>query len=576
MNIIGIYAGDRNAAACLVRGGKLIAFAEEERFNGLKGSPGIFPVEAVEFCLKYGNITTGEIDKIAFGWDCNKYKWYMPVFFLKTWLKNVCRLKASLGAEATGLINLLEYNPKQLKYEIQTSLKGKYKEKFPEIIFIPHHYAHAASSFFCSGFDKAPILTIDGSGEEICTMSAVGEGKQINCIDKQLIPNSLGWFYAGFTEFLGFNPYEDEYKVMGLSSYGAQDDEVTKKLCKVISFNNGVYKIDPKYFYFGKHSHGKRFTDNLVDLFGAPRIKNYPIEDREKNIAYAIQSALEKAAVNLAGKLSKSQQIDKLCLAGGVTLNCKMVSAILSSGYVNEVFVQPVGYDSGSALGAALLVSKQLGFDPRFKMEHVYYGPEYSDKEILAVLRESKVNYEHCDNIEVVVAKELKLGKIIGWFQGRMEAGPRALGNRSILANPALPNIRDKINAEIKHRELWRPFAISILDEAKDDFLVNARPSPFMTATFKIKEEKKQQVQAAIHIDGTTRPQTVTKEMNFKYWRLIKEFERQTGIPAVLNTSLNGMRKPISCSPRDALSLFFSSALDVLAIGDFLVKKEAK
>lgn len=572
MNIIGIYAGDRNAAACLVQEGKLTAFAEEERFNGLKGSPRIFPVEAVEFCLKYGRITAGQIDKIAFGWDCNKYKWFMPVFFLKTWLKYVCRLKAPLSAETIGLINLLEYNPGQLHYEIQTSLKGKYKQ-FPEIVFVPHHYAHAASSFFCSGFDKASILTIDGSGEEICTMSAVGEGKQINCIQKQLIPNSLGWFYAGFTEFLGFNPYEDEYKVMGLAAYGSPDDKIIQKMREVISFRNGVYQINPEYFFFGKHSHGKRFSDNLVALFGEPRIKSDVIEERDKNIAYAVQFYLEEAVLNLVKNSVKSLHIKKLCFAGGVTLNCKMVGTVLSSGQVDDIFVQPVSYDSGSALGAALLVSKKLGFDPRFKMEHVYFGPEYSDKDILEVLEESRINYQHCNNIEALVAKGLKQGKIIGWFQGRMEAGPRALGNRSILANPAFPGIRDKINAKIKHRELWRPFAPSILDEAKDEFLINARSSPFMTITFKIKEEKKPQIPEVTHIDGTTRPQTVTKEANRKYWRLIKEFENQSGIPAVLNTSLNGMRKPIVCSPRDALNLFFSSALDVMAIGDFLISK---
>jgi len=583
MKILGMFglgtSNGCNPAACLLVDGKLIAMAEEERFLRFKGGWSLFPVKATQFCLKFAGIDLGDVDYIAFGWDGTKYPWRMIPPLAKAWAHYTRLGTARMDSDRDIYANLALCSAAHLRHQITDTLRAAgFIGKVPPLEFIPHHLAHAASTFFCSGFEKSAILIIDGSGEMDCTSSFTGEGLRITRHPSAhyTIPNSLGWFYAGMTEYLGFKPYNDEGKVMGLAPYGCHDEEIARKIEKIISFRKGHYRVDPSYLTLGMHNHGKYFSDRMVELCGQPRARESHLQQGHKDVAYEAQRALERCATALVDRLMEQTGAENLCLAGGVCMNCKMNGVLQNNPRVKNIFVQPVSSDAGTALGAALALSARLGEDPRFRMEHAYWGPAYSDSDIEKHLDEYKLPRTKVDNIEIAVARLLVEGKFVGWFQGRMEMGARALGNRSILADARNPEVKDRINREVKHREGFRPFAPSLLDEAKDRFLENPSESPFMILAYKAKESTKHLIPAVVHVDGTVRPHTVKKDINPRYWKLIKEFESITGIPVILNTSFNVRGEPIVCSPGDAIRCFYGTGLDALAIGDYLLTKPVR
>lgn len=574
MNILGITGLGVAPAACLVQDGKLIAMAEEERFNRIKGSFGLLPEKASRFCLEYGKLSLEDIDYIVFSWDAYRYRFYMPFFFLSTYIK---RAPKTQGENlVTTLEELLKYQPGKLKSSIAAMLRRSgIRGRVPPIEFIPHHLAHAASTFYCSGFDQAYILVIDSSGEDKSTTIFKGDGLEIKEKKCFKIPDSLGWFYQSITEFLGFLPNRNEAKVMALAPYGKYNQEIYSKLKKMISFNEkGNYKYDPSYSFLGRHNYGTVYSEKMVKLFKKMRYPQEPIEQTHRDLAFAAQDILEKIVISIVKDISRAPDYNKkLCLAGGVALNCKMNGALAAKGYLEEIFIPPVSNDAGSALGAALYFAKEKGYNPRFKMEHAFWGPEFSNDRIKLLLNKFGAKFGADPEIEITVANLLTQDKIVGWFQGRMEIGPRALGARSILANPTKSWIKDSINIKVKNREPWQPFAPSMLYEAKDEYLTKPKESPFMALTFGVDKDLKKMLPAVVHLDNTTRIHFVKKEVNPKYWRLINEFKKITGAPAILNTSFNAGEEPIVCTPEQALRTFYTTGMEYLAMNDFLIYK---
>lgn len=575
MNILGINGLGVAPSACLVQDGVLAAMAEEERFNRLKGSFGLMPGKAVKFCLDFKNLNLSDIDYIAFGWDAKRYRFYMPYFFLYTYIRHAPKFQSSSNI-FKSIEQIFKYYPWNVRYMIKEMFRASgIKGDIPRILFVPHHIAHAACSFYASGFNDAHILVIDGSGEDRCTTISKGNGLAISSLRDFKIPNSLGWFYQSITEFLGFTPNRHEGKVMALAAYGCKDEDVSGKINKIISpARSGAYKHAAKYSFLGRHSDGRIYSDEMARLLGRARCHNEEILDSHKNIAYHAQEALEKIARGLVKHIASYPDFNgRLCVSGGVGLNCKMNGAIAKMDCVDELFVSPFPNDCGTALGAALYISQKEGFDPRFNLEHSYWGPFFSRQDVEKTLISCGAKFKKEAEIERTTADLIFKDKVVGWFQGRMETGPRALGNRSILANPLKNWMSEHVNKKVKNREPWRPFAPSILHEESRRYIINSRQAPFMAISFNVSEEVKRQMPAVVHVDNTTRPHLVKKDVNPRYWNVINEFRKKSGIAAVLNTSFNSNEEPIVCAPADALRTFYASGMDYLAIDDFLVYK---
>jgi carbamoyltransferase len=387
------------------------------------------------------------------------------------------------------------------------------------------------------------------------------------------MPHSLGGFFTGFTDFLGFKPEYHEGKLMGLAAYGRPNTDLLRKMERVLTLvGPRAYALDPSFFLYGRN-HGNTYSEKLTRLFGQPRHgPGEHIEQPYKDLAYAVQNRLEEALSRLVQRAVAGTGKRMLCIAGGVALNCLANGRIASSGLVDRLFVSPVSNDAGTALGAALWVAKVAGYDPRQEMLHPYWGPGYSDDEVCTKLEKMGIPYQRCEQIETVAAREIAEGKTVAWFQGRMEIGPRALGGRSILGDPRTTDMRDKLN-RIKGREPWRPLAPVILEEAVPDYFAGSGGSPFMTIAAPVRAEKQALVPAVVHVDGTTRPQVVTRATDTRYRRLVEAFAALTGIPAVVNTSFNTQGEPIVCSVEDAVRTFFGSGLDLLVAGSAIVKK---
>jgi carbamoyltransferase len=559
--IFSKFGGMHNAAACLIKDGELLAFVEEERFTHIKQFGG-FPVHSIQYCLDTAGIRMEEVDHVAYGWmslgsivSSRLTRYVSNGLFFKTGYP--------AGVIAIDAVEVVFGG-------LEKALAKHFPGRVPPITCIHHHRCHAASSFRASGFDQATLINFDGAGETTATYLGRGDGNDITTLEEIEIPHSLGRAYSEFTEYLGFMPNNDEYKVMGLASYGEPEYD----LSDLIRITPEGYELRPEYFYRYSFAERRFKVKELEKLLGPRRLDDdQPVTDRHKNIAASLQRRLEEVAQHLVSRGIEKTGSRNLCLAGGVALNCKNNGEILHSGLADNIFVQPVANDAGVALGAALELYARLGHPSKFKMEHTYYGPEYDDDQVETALRQAKLDFQASDEIEAETAHEIAQGKIIGWFQGRMEAGPRALGNRSILANPTIPGMDDKVNEEIKFREKWRPFCPSMLDEAKQDFLENPSESPFMVMTFKIKKEKREQVPSIVHADGTARPQTVKKSVNPRYWNLIKSFEGESGAPVVMNTSFNIKGDTIVNTPADAIRTFLNTGMDVLSIGNFIVRK---
>lgn len=561
MKILGIsHPVSLNPAAALIIDGKLIAFAEEERFNRIKHSINIPAYKSIYYCLKEGNITMDEIDYIGIGSD-NYLKIFTNNFFLKTFslIKNsFSHKKIEVNVESQWITDTAHgiIQPFLSCYQGLSRLPFNYREK--RVKFIRHHIAHIASTYFSSGMKSACIISVDGSGGQEAGMLAIGNEEKIKVLKSIPLVDSLGFLYGFFTEFLGFDGYDGPGKVMGLSSYADKNVDIFP----FMYFRDGLMRID------------KNKMMNYLNQVSKKLSKN-PLDKPNRNIAGSLQKTIEQAYIYMAKYLYEKSGISNFCLTGGVSLNCLANTRVLNQPFVKNIYIQPASNDAGTALGAALAVYVDvLGKRPDFKLNHAYWGPIFSNDQILKVIRKANLPfYKKEKSIEKEVAKLLSERKIIGWFQGRMEVGPRALGNRSILANPSIPNMKDIINLKVKNRENWRPFAPSILEEYAKDFLIDTPNSPFMILSSRVYKEKQKDIVATIHVDKTVRPQTVSKRTNLRYWSLINEFYKITGIPAVLNTSFNLAGEPIVCTPQDAVSAFFRTDMDYLVLGEYIISK---
>lgn len=589
-----------NPAACILQEGKCIAFAEEERFTRLKISEGMFPAKAVAYCLSYAKLTLNDVDRIAFGWDCTKYPWVMLRNFTGNYLKYKGKEIKSYHKQkdrsslVQAIEGLTDYHHSRILPEIKLRLRSAgLKGDIPQIDFVPHHLSHAYSSYFCSNFQRAGILAIDGHGEDLCTQLAVAEGDKVRVVESIPIPHSLGWFFAAITEYLGFIPYRDEGKLMGLAALGEErkeDNKWLEPLSQILKIKNDSYEVDPLYTRFGSHYYGERYTDQMVKLMTNIDSKAEPISYGEKvdingslqskylldlyvDIAWAAQELLEQAVVTLARKLVNDYSTENLCVSGGVGLNCKMNGEILRQSGCKNIFVQPASNDAGTALGAAMYIAKQLGEDIKNPIKNVYLGPGFSNDEIYRVLKNCKIPFKKVNDPAKEAVRLLTQEKIIGWFQGRMEFGPRALGNRSILANPVYPHIKNKVNNEVKYRENWRPFCPSIIAEEADRYLVNPNEASFMVVAYHMVETVQKELESIVHVDGTIRPQLVSKQSNPLYYKLISDLGKKSGHPVILNTSFNVRGEPIICNPLEAVQCFYSNGLDALVIGNFVLTK---
>lgn len=561
MYILGVSQG-HDASACIIKDGRVLAAAEEERFNRIKHSVGCStPVLAANFCLKYAGIGRENIDFVAVDME-NPYKMY------SSQLGKLLRPRyMTNGYAASGLMRML-VNTYRWKFEGNPFRLGELNIPPSKFRFIRHHDAHAASAFRCSGFDNADILVIDGVGETDATSFYKGEGDTITPTKRISIPHSLGLWYGAFTVFFGYEFSEGEGKVMGLAPYG----EMTpfyEKMEKICRSSEGGYKINPRCgrldkFPMDMETIRKDFGESPKDP------KNLHLQKKYRDIAFALQKRLEDVVL----RMLKEQNIgDTLCLAGGVAMNCKMNGVILRESGIKDIFIQPGSSDVGGSIGAALELAHRLGMKTKYKMRDAYLGPEFSNKEIEKYLEDNKLGYEYHKDIEDRTADLLARNKIVAWFQGRMEFGARALGNRSILMSPKGDANKDIINNTVKFREPYRPFCPSMLAESAEEYLENPYESPFMILSFQVKKEKQKEIPAVVHVDGSCRPQTVEKDVNPRFWKLIKKFENIAGVPVLLNTSFNIKGEPMICKPKEAVSCFYNTGIDYLVMGNYLISK---
>ncbi len=570
---LGIFGGvGTNPSAALLKKKKIIAFAEEERFTRIKNAPLVLPINSIFYCLKKAKITIKKIKSISFGWDCPHQFNVVPTKMKKMYLKY-----ASLGNNYN--LNLEErirlgYDPDKISNELKWEFAKKGQKFDKKIFFYKHHLSHAASTYFPSGFKKSSILILDGLGEEFTGGFYIGQGKNIKCIKKFELPNTLGGYYSTFTEFFGFKSNSEEGKLMALASYGKYSKKIQSKLNKFLKYDKktGDFSLNPVLRFGGNRDTNPRFSEDFIKIFGKPLFNNKKISNYHLKLAFNVQWRLEEIVKLLVKNLIKISKISNLCLAGGVHMNCKLNGALANLSEVKQIYIQPASSDNGVALGAAMLSAKNEkgNFE---KMEHCYYGNSFSNNEILKYLKESKIKFKKVRNIEKIVAEKLSKGKIVGWFQGRSEVGARALGNRSILANPLMKNMKKKLNDEVKHRENWRPFCPSINDYRYKDYFGNVPESDFMILAFKIKNRYKKNFPSAVHVDGTARPQIVRKKNNKKFYKLIQEFEKITGQAILINTSFNVQGEPIVNKPAEAIRCFSGTGIDYLALGDFLISK---
>lgn len=569
MHILGIFFEGPNSGACLFSDGKLIAMAEEERFVRMKRAANMFPARTIRYCLQEGGIELPEVSIVAVGWDHRKY----PGMIDKHMASISCRDQDPFADIAESIIHT-SMDLDWTIFNIRNGLRQIDLRAEPEIRFYSHHECHAASVHYLSGFDKSCILSLDGSGEEIATSTWLGDGDELKQLDVWNLPNSIGWFYAAVTEFLGFKAYSGEGKVMGLAAYGRSDPALAEKLRKMIYTTSDGYELDPTYIYYGKRNWSRRYTDKLVAMLGKPRLADEPLTAYHENLAFEAQQLLEEIGVDLTRRLIGQTGVRKLCISGGVAMNCKMNGVLSHLPEVEEVFINPASNDSGTALGAALIAIREEGMSPRLnKLDHPYWGPGFTDGTIEDALKACKLSYEKVDDPSVSAAEMLDRGNIVGWFQDRMEFGARALGHRSILANPTISDMKDQINRQVKFREPFRPFAPSMTVEAMNDYMIDPHDSPFMILAYWVKDGYDKALPSIVHVDGTVRPQTVRRTVNEPYWRLIHEFGERSGHPVILNTSFNIRGEPIVCTPNEAIRCFYATGMDAMCIGSFVLRK---
>ncbi len=569
--ILGINAYHADASAVLLKDGGIVAAVEEERLSRVKHAAG-FPALAIQYCLQRAGIQIQDVAHIGIAQIPNAHLINDITFVLHNRLmfshQGLDRLRSveRIRNIKTVLSDLLHVPESDLAMAFHN---------------LEHHVAHMASAFLVSPFQQSAILSIDGFGDFCSTMQGFGSGSQIEKLGSVLFPHSLGLFYTSVSQYLGFEKYGDEGKVMGLAPYG-EPDYIGKMLEIAQPADPGAFELNLDYFTHHLHGvemswdegapHiGRIYSDKFCDAFGPPRQPNTEITDHHRNIAASLQKCLEFHLFRILNDLHQRTGSTNLCVAGGVAYNSVANGLIQKNTPFRECFIQPAAGDSGTALGVAFHVWNTLLGHPReYVMQHAYLGPESSEAEMAQALHSFGASYQRYDDIEERAADLLASGKIVGWFQDRMEFGPRALGNRSILADPRQEEIKDTLNRRIKHRESFRPFAPSVLEEYVDAYFEDAFASPFMQMVFKVRPEQRAKIPAIRHVDQTGRVQSVSKSVNPKFWRLIEAFRQRTGIPLLLNTSFNES-EPIVCSPQDALHCFATTKMDALVLGNFLL-----
>lgn len=578
MYILGLNAYHGDSSACLIKDGKLVAALEEERIKRIKHWAGL-PVGAIKFCLSQEGITLNEVDYIAIAKNPKAHLFNKIAYAARNIISPSVifdRLKALKKS-----VDIAEYLSREFGIPAD-SIRKKIKR-------VEHHKAHLASAFFVSPYDKATVVSVDGLGDFVSAMWGLGDDKEIKIIDYVIFPHSLGFFYTALTQYLGFWNYGDEYKVMGLSAMG-NPQKYFEKLKQLVSLEKGgKFRLNLNFFvhhkkkinlqWEGAPRVGKMFSSELEKMFGPARQENEPIDERFQDIAAAAQAVYEEAFFHILNSAFEETGNKTLCLAGGTVQNSLANGKIFRSTLFENVYIPPAAYDAGNAVGAAFYLWNSLLKKPRrFVMDSPYWGPEYSEEEIKNEisrwLKESVdiLKIDNKDELAKKTAQALAEGKIVGWFQGRTEWGPRALGNRSILADPRRAEMKDVLNERIKKRESFRPFAPSILKEEVEEYFEETHPVPFMEKVYIIKPEKRKDIPAVTHTDGTGRLQTVEKTINPLYWSVINEFRKITGIPVVLNTSFNE-NEPIVNTPKEAIDTFLRTKMDVLVMGHYFISR---
>jgi carbamoyltransferase len=574
MLILGLNMFHADASAAIVQDGEVVFAIAEERLNRHKHFGG-FPALAVKACLDAVGAKISDIEHLAVGQDSDA---------------NLARKVQYALANPSKILNFIRLRQRKQAMRDVRSLLSKALEVLPSHLrfqehHLEHHIAHIASAYYCSPWEKASGFSYDGSGDFVSTMMARCEGNDIEVLDRVFLPHSLGSLYTMICEFIGYTKYGDEGKVMGLAPYGK--DTYCKEIAKIVAVKNGAFQLDLSYFKPLGSNQGmqvlpdgtvrlaRHFSDRMEELYGEPRRLHTEITQRDMDLAFALQDRFEEIFFHLLNRLHEQVPCEGLAIAGGCALNSVANGKLFDRTPFRRTYIQPAAGDEGLAIGAALHTYHSVLKQPRrHELKHSYLGPEFSESRIEASLRSAGLDYRRleCQLLLDAVADQIAAGNVIGWFQGRMEWGPRALGNRSIVAHPGLPNMKDVLNARIKHREWFRPFAPSILADYQHEYFEHDHPSPFMLHVYKIRPEKRKQLCAVNHVDDTGRLQTVTREENPLYYDLISAFHRRTGIPVILNTSFNE-NEPIVCTPEEAIDCFQRTRMDVLAIGPFLVVK---
>jgi len=578
MMILGINAYHANASAAIVVDGRLVAAVEEERLNRIKYAAG-FPAQAIQFCLDQAGAKLTDVDHIAVPrdpWARLGKKLRFAVRMPRFALERVQVMRRFAGIR-DDLAAAFQMDTSQIRAQLHR---------------IEHHTAHMASAFFVSPFDQAAVLSADGLGDFASSMSAIGEGSTMRVLGEVTFPDSLGMYYTALTQYLGFWKFGDEYKVMGLAAYG--QPEYLDEFRRIVRADGPLsFRLNLEYFTHQVQGPdmswreadrtpvlGRIFSPYLEKRLGPARQPEEPLTERHRNLAATMQAALEEVLVSYWNGLAEKSGRKALCLAGGVAFNCVANGKIFDSTPFEKVYVQPAAGDAGLSVGAAFAVHHEVLRRPReFTMDHAYWGPQFKAAEIRRVVD----GVASSDDVAIVERNESELcqttarhiaeGKIVGWFQGAAEWGPRALGHRSILADPRRPEMKDILNRRIKHRESFRPFAPSILEEAVGDFFEKTHPSPFMTFAYPVRPERRREIPAPTHVDGTARLQTVSRSSSPLYWKLLRAVGEETGVPVVLNTSFND-NEPIVCRPEEALECFRRTQMDVLVLGNFTLERK--
>ncbi len=574
MYILGINAYHGDASAAIFKNGVLLAATEEERIRRIKHWAGL-PTEAIRFCLDEAGVTIEELDFIAVSRDPKAKFWHKVLYALKS--GTAFRAVRNRAGNALKIKHIAE--------DICLALGADPARIKAETIFVEHHRAHLASAFHVSPYEEAALLSIDGFGDFSSTMRGVGRGNKIAILDSVSYPNSLGVFYTAFTQYLGFPHYGDEYKVMGLAPYGKP--VLLEEVRDVILLkDNGLFELNPRYFRHFKEGVSMNwesgiphvealFSSAFVEKFGPARSKDMPLEEHHKNIAASVQRVCEETIFHIATDLQHKTGLKALCLAGGVAQNSVANGKLIQNTPFESLFVPPAGHDAGTSIGAGLYHLHHNLDQPRQPFRHqAYTGAHFTDDEIEAFLQERHIDYQRFseENLYDVVVECLIKPGVVGWFQGRAEFGPRALGNRSIIADPRRSDAKDLLNAKIKRRESFRPFAPSILREYVQDYFETEADVPFMERVFLIKPDKRSAIPAVTHVDGTGRLQTVDRQDNPRYHELIRRFMEKTGVPILLNTSFNE-NEPIVNTAEHALECYLRTQMDMLVLGNCVIRR---